>query len=210
MLTRKRSVWQVLGGGRRANGDRHVFVVAAESLIRRGDLALERGRKRCRRDPASNLLTGTRQRVHVIDVKHVEHAIDTCLEVVLMQKLAKRKRCRRESLWNAHAGCGELADHLAQRCVLPAHQRNVCHAQVIEPDHPWLLTHAAGLHASRQPGEILPVRRNGQRNKDRARLQRSLRRRAIGTAMRSATTTRLIILRARRPLRAAAHRDGRR
>src|SRR5262249_1720933 len=86
--------------------------------------------------PASYLGACVRERRDVVDVERAERTVDARRKAVLFQELAEGEGGSGESAGDPNALRVQLADHLAERGILAADQRQVGHAQAIEPDHP--------------------------------------------------------------------------
>jgi len=67
---------------------------------------------------------------------------DAPVEAASTQKIPKRLGRGGESARHPNAQWRELADHLAERGILPAHASHLGHAQVLQP-HQILLSHRA-------------------------------------------------------------------
>ena len=128
LLAGEGRIGQVLGGGGRAHGERHVgggFGDQALVLLGDGDGQVRRERRF--HDPAADLRAAGGQRIDVIDVEGVERGVDPVVEAALREEVAVGQRRGGETARHAHAGAGQLADHLAERrssCRRPGRRRS--------------------------------------------------------------------------------------
>ncbi len=86
-------------------------------------------------DPLTDLLARFGERLHVVDVERLETFGDAFGQIVVMQEVAESQRRGGETGRHAHAGFGELTDHLAQRRVLAADDFHVGHPQLLERNY---------------------------------------------------------------------------
>ena len=134
LLTGKRRVGQVFGGGRGAHREAGLVIARAQ----RGK-TLAHGLFKIRReglgfDQRTNLCARFGQRPHVFGVERVEHGVDLVVQPVVGQKHAKRMRRGGKAGRHAHAfgPGGELRNHLAEAGVLAANGLDIAHAQVFK------------------------------------------------------------------------------
>src|SRR5262245_37426020 len=102
-------------------------------LIFRAYLDLKRLGKGCFQDPGADLLAALGEGPHVLGVELLQALGDALLELVGRQEFAEGLCGGGEAAWHADARCGEAADHLAERGILPADLLQVGHAEVFEP-----------------------------------------------------------------------------
>ena len=123
---------QVLRGGGGAHRHRAVLAAGRHPRIVRAQLALQGVGQGRRPDPATDLVSGGRERPYVGDVEVREPPPDPLREPVTSEKLPERIRGGGEPPGHAHPGRRQLADHLAERGVLAPHPGHVGHAQSVE------------------------------------------------------------------------------
>src|SRR5918999_242514 len=101
-------------------------------LERLEDLALETRREWSREDP---LADGCANRSQLLDIIHVEPPQllrDALRERLMLQEVTIGLGGRRESVRHRDAQLGEVAEHLAERCVLAADRLDVAAAELRE------------------------------------------------------------------------------
>jgi hypothetical protein len=114
LLTRERCVRQVFRRRRGAHGERQLFRRAVlQGVEARADIGLELRLHRRVDDPLTDFLARFGERLHVVDVERLETLGDAFRQVVVMQEVTESQCRRGETGRHAHAGFGELTDHLA-------------------------------------------------------------------------------------------------
>ena len=138
---RKVSCWpakeasgQVLGGGRGAHRPGQLGAALglhlAEGLV---DGLLEVGGEGGLHHPAADAGTGGGETLDVVHVQGRQFAGDPLRQAVVGQKLAVGVGGGGEASGHAHAGLGQVSDHLPQGGVLAPHLLQVLHAEFVQP-----------------------------------------------------------------------------
>ncbi len=167
LLAGERGVRKVFGGGRGTHGDGHVFVAGGHFGEGRTDFAVKTRREVGFHDPLANLRTSLGQGVDVIHVECVERGVDTVVETTLFEKIAVRLRRSGKAARYRYTSTCEVADHLAQGCVLAPHMLYIMDAELIEGNYVLyqgdLSTNCIGKAQGRPPafvdlaGRLWPV-----------------------------------------------------
>ena len=129
LLACERGVGQVLGGRRRAHGDRDV-VAAGQALPGFPDLPFQFCGQWCLADPAPDIAASGRQRGNIVHVEAIEALRDAISQAVLCEKLPVRIRRGCEPVRDTDAQSVEIADHLAERGILAPDKLDVAHAEL--------------------------------------------------------------------------------
>jgi hypothetical protein len=134
LLAGERRIGQVFGRGRRAHRKAGAGVAGGQFGERGTHRGFEIGRERCVDHPLADLRACGGQGVDVVGVQRVEAGVDLLGQAAMGQELAEGMRRGGKAAGHAHAGGGELADHLAEAGVLAANHLDVMHSQVFKRD----------------------------------------------------------------------------
>ena len=138
LLARERRVRQVFRRGGRTDGERHFRVrIGHEAVVEGFDFRLQARLERRVDDPLTDLGAAGGQGADVVHVQAFQALGDALAEGGaavdgMVQEVAEGLRRSGEAARHAHAGLGQLADHLAERRVLAADRLDVGHAQGFE------------------------------------------------------------------------------
>ena len=135
LLAGEGGVGQVLGGGAGAHGERD----AGRGILREAGEVLADGLFQVRREgslahPAADLGTGLGQGLHVVGVEGGQTGVDALGEPVVVEEVPEGVCGGGKAARHLDARCRELADQLAQRGILAAHDLDIGHAQLFERD----------------------------------------------------------------------------
>ena len=129
LLSGKGSLGQVLGSGRRADRNRGPF---AKLCVVIADLPLQRSRQGGLGDPVPDSPARLGQLTDVIDIQLRQLPVDPPGEIIVIQKFPVRIGGGGEAFGHRDPGMIEPADHFSERRVLPAHGRDIIHAELGE------------------------------------------------------------------------------
>ena len=133
LLPGKGSVRKVLRGRRGAHGERGAGAAGGDQLLVVGlDLRFQRRRERGVDHPLADLRADPQQRFDVVDIEPVQGGIDPLGQTLVGEEFAVSGGRGGESARHPNTGGGQLADHFAERSILPAHVPDIGHAQVVE------------------------------------------------------------------------------
>jgi len=133
LLTGKRSIRQIFGSGRRADGKRGFgAALGNECSIVDSNFFFQLFRKRGFNDPLTNLGTGLQQRIDIVHIQAGQTGIDLFGQTVVGEERTVGFGSGRKTTRHPYASGGQLADHFTQRCVLATDLFHVSHAQFFE------------------------------------------------------------------------------
>ena len=138
LLAGERRIRQVFGSGGGAHGKRHLGGrIGHQAVVVFFDFFLQARLEWRLDDPLADFGADDGERAHVVDVQAFEAGRDAlaqrCAAVDgVIEEVAERLRRGGEAARHAHAGFGELADHLPERGVLAADRFDIGHAQGLE------------------------------------------------------------------------------
>ena len=141
LLAGEGGVRQVLGGGRRADGEGRLGTrLPGQAVVGRADVGLEVGRERHLDDRGADLRADLGEPAYVVGVEAVEQAGDAFGQAALPTRLradepVERAGRRGEAVGHPHPEPAEVRHHLAQRGVLATDLLEVAQAEVGEPPH---------------------------------------------------------------------------
>ena len=135
LLAGEGCIRQVFGGGRGTHGHGHVVVAGAHGGEGFTNLLVQLGGELGVHHPLANLRAGLGQGIDVIDIQGVERCVDLRIQAALLEKVAISLSRSGETAGNRNAGAGQVADHLAEGCVLAPHMLNIVIAELIEGNY---------------------------------------------------------------------------
>ncbi len=118
LLTGERRVRQVFGGGGGAHRDGDIATFT-HALVAGEDFLLQLRRERCRQNPLTDLRADLGELLDVFDIERGEFLGDTLGQAFVLEEVAISLRGGRVTGRHAHAHLGQMADHLAERGILP-------------------------------------------------------------------------------------------
>ncbi len=125
---------QVLGGGRAAHRDAEILAeLRLERAPGRAQLLLDRRRHRSAVDDLSRARAGPRQGVGVALVEPVEQRVQFGPDAGSVERVAVGLRGDGKAVGHAHAQPRQALEHLAERGILAADQRQVGERQLAQP-----------------------------------------------------------------------------
>ncbi|BAQ73570.1 uncharacterized protein POS17_1876 [Pseudomonas sp. Os17] len=83
----------------------------------------------------TDLRAGLGQGVDVIDIQRIEGGMDLVVQTAQLKKITISLSCRGKATRDRYARTCEVADHLAQGCVLAPHMLNIVFAELIEGNY---------------------------------------------------------------------------
>ena len=128
LLAGKRGVGQIFCRGGRAHGEAGLRIAAIEGCERLTDGLFEIRRKGLLLHERTDFGTRGGQRVDVVGVQRIQLGLDSGVQPVVFQELAKRM-CRGGKAGGHAHPLRQLRDHLAKAGVLAAHGLHVAHAE---------------------------------------------------------------------------------
>ena len=135
LLAGEGGVRQVFGGSRGAHGHGHVVVALGHFGEGRTDFRIQPRREFGFHHPLADLRAGLGQGVDVVHIQGVERRMDAVVQATLLEKVAVRLGRSGKAARHRHAGTGEVADHLAEGCVLAPHMLHIMDAELIEGNY---------------------------------------------------------------------------
>ena len=129
LLTRKRSLGQIFGGGRGAYCHRRIGAEASITLAHR---ALEFRGQGYLENPAADVRAHRGEAHDIIDVEGGERLADAPIEAILRKHLSIGRGGGGEAAGYFHSESRERADHFADRGIFAADDFDVVHAQAFE------------------------------------------------------------------------------
>src|SRR5882672_10056960 len=144
LLSGKGGVGQVFGGGAGTHRHRYAFVPSGQLPEALSNLRFELSRKRRRLDPAADLRSAAPERLYVVGIEPLEPRFDAGSEGAPIEELPESIGRGGETAGDPDSRLGELADHLAQRCVFPSDLLDVSHSEPIEIHHVFEPSHGSG------------------------------------------------------------------
>ena len=133
LLTGERRVRQVLRRRRRPHRERLLLVAAGEPLVRGADVGFQVGRERLVNHRCADPPADLGQPLYVVGVQRGQLGADQVCQPGVTDETPVRIRGGGEAVRHSHAGRRQIADHLPQTRVLPAHLFQVGQPDVGEP-----------------------------------------------------------------------------
>lgn len=135
LLAGERGVRKVFGGSGGTHCHGEVVVAVGQGGEGLADLAVETGRELGFHHPLADLRAGLGQGVDVVDVQGVQGRVDTVVEATLLEEVTVGLGGGGKSAGYGNAGTGQVADHLAEGCVLAPHMLYIMDAELIEGNY---------------------------------------------------------------------------
>ena len=131
MLAGKAGGGQVFGGGRAAHGQRHLFAIfSAQAGIGTHNFRDKIVRQRRAMNDFPRAPGAPRQVIDILHVQAIERFVQALPGVGLVQQITVGLCRDRKTVGHPHALRAQLADHLAQRSILAADQRDIGNADL--------------------------------------------------------------------------------
>ena len=131
LLTSKRCVRQVFGGGRRAHGERSGVVATLQRDESGADGGFQVCRERLCFHHGANFGADSSQCAHIVHVQRLQLGRNLVGQTFKRQEFSEGVGGGRKAGGHAHA-LGQLGDHFAERGVLAANDFDVAHTQLLK------------------------------------------------------------------------------
>ncbi|MCY1285317.1 hypothetical protein D9M70_342490 [compost metagenome] len=135
LLAGEGRIGQVFGGGGGTHGHGQVVVVLGQLGEGGADFGIQAGGELGIHDPFADLGAGLGQGVDVIHIELVEGGVDAIVQATLLEEVTVGLGGSGKTTRNGNASASQIADHLAQGCVLAPHMLNIVNAELIEGNY---------------------------------------------------------------------------